>query len=266
VNEVVALLLPGAIDPALAQLVTVGVLWMTFHCVGMCGPIVGGVVGGRARSVPAALAGLALYQSGRALTLGVLGALAGALGSSVAAIVDDGRIGGALALALGLLLASSLVPGRPTLSIPGRRRAGWRARLGAAGERFARRLAVVATVVDQRVGRRPFALGALLGLLPCMIVAWGLSLAASTGDAVRGARVMLVLVAMTTIPLGAGVVLGSSSSGIVARLLGAWPALRGLPVVVSSAWLVMVGLAGLGVVDHGHVVVDVAGPRTIMLW
>ena len=34
------------IEPALTQLLSVGVVWISFHCIGMCGPIVGGVVGG----------------------------------------------------------------------------------------------------------------------------------------------------------------------------------------------------------------------------
>jgi sulfite exporter TauE/SafE len=142
------------------------------------------------------------------------------------------------------------------------------ARIDAAAERLGAGVASLAAVVDVRLGRMPYLTGVVLGLLPCMIVAWGLSLAASTADAWRGARLMIVLVAMTTAPLLAGVVLVAAGrrTGLVARLGARWPWLRALPVAVSALWLVLVGLAALGVVEHRHVVVHVWGPRTVMLW
>jgi len=45
-----------------------------------------------------------------------------------------------------------------------------------------------------------------------------------------------------------------------------WPFLKRLPPLLSGLWLLLVGLAGLGVIEHVHVVLNVFGPRTVMLW
>ena len=65
-------------NTALTQLASVGILWVAFHCAGMCGPIVGGVVGAGASSTSQATLGLLRYQLGRATGLG--GSLEGARG------------------------------------------------------------------------------------------------------------------------------------------------------------------------------------------
>ena len=67
--------------PQLVQVVGLGVLWVSLHCAGMCGPILAGLaVGG-----PELLAGARVrrgarrvlaYQSGRAAMYALLGALA----------------------------------------------------------------------------------------------------------------------------------------------------------------------------------------------
>jgi hypothetical protein len=72
---------------------------------------------------------------------------------------------------------------------------------------------------------------------------------------------MWLLVAMTTVPLLPAVI------GVrLALLTTKAPWLPRLPQLVSGVWLVLVGLAGLGVIEHQHVVAHVFGPRTIMLW
>ena len=247
------------VDAALAQVLSVGLLWISFHCAGMCGPIVGGVVGGRASSVPRAVAGLLSYQLGRMVTLGVLGALAGGLGATV----DDERLRGAVAVVFSLVLFSTLLPRRASLLSLGRPR-GLRARVDRFFDVIGDGVARAAAFIDARVGRRPFVVGVVLGFLPCMIVAWGLSLAAAAGSAWGGARVMIALVAMTTLPLLLSVVVAAAGSSSSWWRRVAW--LRALPVVVSALWLLVVGLAGLGVVEHRHVVVDFFGSRTVMLW
>jgi hypothetical protein len=250
------------VDAALTQVLSVGVLWISFHCAGMCGPIVGGIVGGRASSVPRAVVGLLLYQLGRMVTLGVLGVL-GAIAGATAATVDDERLRGALALVFSLVMLASLLPRRASLVTLGRPR-GVRARVDRVVDVVGDTVARAAAAVDARVGRRAFVIGAVLGFLPCMIVAWGLSLAAAAGTALAAARVMVVLVAMTTLPLLFSVVVVAAGSASSWWRRVAW--LRAVPVVVSALWLFTVGLAGLGVLAHRHVVVDVFGPRTVMLW
>lgn len=256
-------------DAALTQLLSVGVVWIAFHCAGMCGPIVGGVVGGRARTPWTAVGGLLLYQAGRALVLSLLGALAGGVGASFEAVLARG--GSVLTLVLAAVLLLSLWPGRRRDLVALGPRAG--ATTGAVADRLldaltARLLAVVARV-DARVGRRPFFLGMVLAFLPCMIIAWALSLAASTHSPWQGARVMAVLVAMTTLPLLLGVV-AVALTRAAAPAPGRWQPLaarlRAVPLLVSGLWLVLVGLAGLGVLEHRHVTIDLLGSRTIMLF
>jgi sulfite exporter TauE/SafE len=246
-------------NPALAQLASVGILWVAFHCAGMCGPIVGGVVGGGASSTPRAVLGLLRYQLGRAVGLGTLGAVVGGAGAVLGSAFE--RAGGVFALVMaGVLLLGLLRGSRPgpdvTLSALHRRR-GWRHRVELVVNGVADRLARLA----QRLRGRPFLLGIALSFLPCMIIVWALSLAATTGSALQGAQVMWLLVAMTTVPLLPAVV------GVrLAMLTTKAPWLVRLPQLVSGVWLLLVGLAGVGVIAHQHVVVDVFGARTVMLW
>lgn len=256
-------------DPALTQLLSVGVVWMSFHCVGMCGPIVGGVLGGRATSTGAALRALLLYQAGRASTLALLGALCGAVGATFEAALRHG--GSVLTLALaGVLLLGALPARRGGLVALGPRGPWARARaaVDTAVEGFGARLASLTARVDQQLGPRPLVLGMVLSFLPCMIILWGLSLAASTHSAWQGARLMAILVAMTTLPLLVAVLgfAGAKFLPLPAVLRRAAGLLRPLPTLVSGIWLLLVGLAGLGVIPHAHIVVDVAGPRTVMLF
>lgn len=256
-------------DAALTQLLSVGVVWISFHCAGMCGPIVGGLLGGKATSPLAAVRGLLLYQTGRALVLSLLGALAGAVGATFERALARG--GSVLTLGLAVIMLLSVVPARRAGLVDlGRPRGVGRVRaaIEAGFARFSERLAQVTALVDARVGRRPLVLGMVLAFLPCMIIAWGLSLAASTNSAWHGARVMALLIAMTTVPLFASVALVAFTRARAAssswRRLAA--AMRVVPVVASGVWLMLVGLAGLGVIQHAHLVVDLFGPRTIMFW
>lgn len=256
-------------DAALTQLFSVGVVWISFHCAGMCGPIVGGLVGGKAVSPLAAVRGLLLYQVGRALVLSLLGALAGTVGATFERALA--RSGSVLTLVLAVILLLSVLPQRRAELVELGRPRGLgrvRAAIEAGFSRFGERLAQVTALVDARVGRRPLVLGMVLAFLPCMIIAWGLSLAASTNSAWQGARVMAILVAMTTVPLFASVLLVAFTQARAAssswRRLAA--AMRVVPVLASGVWLLLVGLAGLGVIDHVHWVVDLFGSRTIMLW
>lgn len=247
-------------NPALAQLASVGILWVAFHCAGMCGPIVGGVVGGGAASTSKAILGLLRYQLGRATGLGVLGAVVGGVGAVVGSVFE--RASGAFALVMATVLlfgvlrrGSGAAPDVLLSSL--HRRRGWRHRVDVVVGRASERLARLA----QGLRGRPYLLGIALSFLPCMIVVWALSLAATTGSALQGAQVMWLLVAMTTVPLFPAVV------GVrLAMLATKAPWLMRLPQLVSGVWLVLVGLAGLGVIEHQHVVVHVAGPHTVMLW
>ncbi len=254
------------IEPALTQLLSVGLVWISFHCIGMCGPIVGGVVGAGASSSLAAVWGLLRYQFGRALGLSVVGAIVGGMGAIVEGTFE--RAGGVLAVVMSALLLLSTVrgsfqfSGKPdvslsSLSSAGRRRRGLRHwfehQTGVLGDALGRQA--------QRLRGRPMLLGLVLSMLPCMIVLWALALAASTGSVVGGASVMALLVAMTTVPLLPAVLTARLATSAMR-----WPFLKRLPPLLSGLWLLLVGLAGLGVVEHQHVMLNVLGPRTVMLW
>lgn len=257
----------SAASSAYAQLLSVGLVWISFHCAGMCGPLlIGFDVGGASRGagVLRGAGGVFTYQAGRAMTYVVLGALAGLVGKGLTAVFEPA--GAVFALVFGLSVAATLV---------------WRARRSVSQSSAAPARVGFSrlegppkkSLVERLVGRLPralhplagpdegrhlriFGLGAAMGLLPCMITYWTLGLAAATGSPLHGAGLMLLLVAMTT-PVLLGVTL-------LPRLLprrATW--LPSALMAVSATWLVLIGLAGLGAIAHQHVAV---GGYTVMLW
>lgn len=259
----------SAAPAAYAQLLSVGLVWISFHCAGMCGPLlIGFDVAGAARGVralPGAF-GVLTYQAGRALTYLLLGALAGLVGRGLAAVFEPA--GAIFALLFGLTVVGSLIVRevrRRQASRPQPVRVGF-SKLDAEGTRST-------SFIERLVSRLPralhplqgpddgrhlriFGLGAAMGLLPCMITYWALGLAATTGSPLHGALVMLLLVVMTT-PVLLGVTL-------LPRLLprrAAW--VPQVLMALSATWLVMIGLAGLGLIAHQHVSV---GDYMVMLW
>ena len=244
---------------AWAQVLGLGTIWVGVHCAGMCGTLLVGLdVAGvtRGRSAVQGVGSVLLYQTGRALTYAALGALAGTAGAGLGATFA--AAGSWVALAMAVLLIVAIV----------RRRVGTtgRPRPVTLGRKHAPSLVDRLThAVLPLVGRggpiNLLALGAVLGFLPCMITVWALGLAATTGSPLHGAGMLVALVGLTT-PALLGVTL-------LPRLLAG--RLRGLaahaPAVlmgVSAIWLGMVGLAGLGVVDHVHV--PIGGDLVVMLW
>ncbi|MCB9729057.1 MAG: sulfite exporter TauE/SafE family protein [Deltaproteobacteria bacterium] len=244
---------------AWAQLTSLGLVWVSFHCAGMCGPLVVGFdVAGVARGSSPGRGAVSVltYQAGRALTLMSLGALSGVLGAGLGAGFH--RAGAFVALAMGAaVLAGTVWRRRPPRTRLERRRVP-----------FWRRMAdrVSRAVLPHLSGGRPvdhLALGLLMGLLPCMIPLWVLGLAATTGSPIQGALLMLTLVAMTT-PMLLGVTLLPRAVRLSGRLARAMPrAVMG----ISGLWLAMVGLAGLELVDHVHLPLELAGRQlVVMLW
>lgn len=256
----------SAAPAAYAQLLSVGLVWISFHCAGMCGPLlIGFDVAGAARGVralPGAL-GVLTYQAGRALTYLLLGAFAGLVGRGLAAVFEPA--GAIFALLFGLTVVTTLVIREV------RRRQSLRPQPVKVG--FSKLEPPKVSFVERLVSKLPralhplqgpdegrhlriFGLGAAMGLLPCMITYWALGLAATTGSPLHGALVMLLLVVMTT-PVLLGVTL-------LPRLLprrAAWVPMA--LMALSAIWLVMIGLAGLGLIAHQHLSV---GDYQIMLW
>ena len=221
---------------ALAQLVGVGVVWMSVHCAGMCGPIVVGLgVTGPLRVLQ--------YQAGRALSYAVLGAGAGLVGEGLTRI--SASAGSVMAAVLGLVVMGRAL-GVRTRWI---QRGPPVVRIGARASSFDTIVGRAMRLID---GAPPFVLGAALALLPCMIALWALGLAAMTASPLSGAVVMVTLVAMTTPWL--------LLAGTLARVSARWSrALLG----VAGAWLLLVAAAGFGIVPHAHARI---GGYTLMFW
>lgn len=156
------------------------------HCVGMCG----GIVGALAMGSPARWSMHLAYNSGRILSYGVAGALAGALGA--AGLGLEGQVPARLILYLFanlMLIALGFYLIGATRALAFTERLGqslWR-RLQPLTRRF-----LPATRVSQA-----FPLGMLWGWLPCGLVYSALASALSAGSAQRGALLMLAFGAGT---------------------------------------------------------------------
>jgi sulfite exporter TauE/SafE len=254
------------------QLVTVGFLWVTIHCAGMCGPIVAGLNAGTLEHrdpdtdpddslLKRGAINIFAYQIGRAVTYAVMGALAGLLGASLeAAILEIGRIaallaGGGLILAgVGTMpLIRRLLSSTASTSVFG----GITSRLG----RVARRL----TDLIPASGRLRIALfGAVMGFLPCMLMFWVLALAASTAQPLAGAGLMVGLVIMTTPVL----LLAGSSPLLASGRLKRWSGvIRSGAMIGSGLWLTLIGMAHNGWISHQKIIFELADRSfTIMFW
>ncbi len=233
------------------------------HCAAMCGGL---VVAGERAMLPARReqvlwpARVLLWRSlqlqlGRIATYGVLGLLAGAIGSGLWALQVRGlqvalfTLGNLVLAASGLWLVRMAL--RPAGGASGRRsllRTSWtqavRSRLTAAASRLLRHLLPLGSA-PRRLGA-----GLLWGLLPCGLVYSALSLALFGGSAAAGALAMLAF-GLGTLPhmLLAGHVLRRLSQRATARAsrLGAGLVLLGF--AAWGLWRLLHG--GLGAL-HGY--------------
>jgi hypothetical protein len=205
----------------LVAFLTLGLLGSAAHCVGMCTPFVFMV--SRRYGLPAGAhipwVAQAWYHAGRLTTYGVLGALGGALGIALqmaGALVGLQRAaailaGGALVIT-GLASLLSLSPG------------------GGPG--------VYAAPLTAMLGRRmpghPYALGLVLGLLPCGLIYSAVVAAMATGNAVNGAA-GLVLFGLGTAPALLGVSLADT---LLVRQRALLNRLAQVFVLVMGVWFV----------------------------
>jgi sulfite exporter TauE/SafE len=117
--------------------------------------------------------------------------------------------------------------------------------------------------VMRRFAGRPiaaaFVLGAVLALMPCMIIAWTLGLAAVSGGAWQGAALMVLPVAMTT-----PVLLGWAAAPALVRprrARAAWTAPASL--ALSGVWMLLMASAAAGAIDHAALHI---GRYDVMFW
>ncbi|MCP4503252.1 MAG: hypothetical protein GY822_25220 [Deltaproteobacteria bacterium] len=91
------------------------------------------------------------------------------------------------------------------------------------------------------------AIGVLPGFLSCMIPAWVLGLSASTGSALHGALLMLLLVLLTT-PI---ISLVSLHPRLLKRTLFAHAEkIVDVSLLVSASWMLLMSLAAAEVIAH----------------
>jgi sulfite exporter TauE/SafE len=187
----------------------------SLHCIGMCGPL--------ALALPASrggfgirLAGLLLYNGGRAFTYAAYGAVFGSLGGRIGWFGWQQRfsIGLGLVLLLFLILPAGFRKGFPRQPFP-LAMARLRAHLGR-------------HLLDPRPAARLLT-GLLNGLLPCGLVYMALAGAALAGSAGQGAGFMAAF-GLGTLPAMAGLMLtgGLLRPALRRRLSGAYPALMAL--------------------------------------
>ena len=178
------------------SLFLVGLAGSVTHCIGMCGPFVLGQVMVDAQTAQPGrygewrrLSGAALvpYQLGRFTTYTLLGALAGGATAIFTASAGFGWLAGVL-----LLVASALMAGQA---------------LGYAltGAPFAIGLSRLASpLVRSRAPWARYALGLVLGFLPCGLLYGAVAAAAGTASPVTGALAMSAF-AVGTVPALVGV-------------------------------------------------------------
>lgn len=249
-----------AVPSAYTQLLGLGLLWVSFHCAGMCGPLLIGLdVAGAARGLSAwrgALRVLA-YQGGRALTYAWLGGACGLVGARL-----DGwftRATALLAMLVGLLSIVRLLRRRRAGGAPVKLRRPARLPLPALAAPLRR---LISRLAASRSPLYAMALGSIMGFLPCMLVVWALGLAALTGSAGQGALLLLLLVAMTTPVL--------LCLGLLPRLALLCP--RGRAVIapylpaLSGVWLFLCGGAAAGLWPHAHLGISLLGRHFMVMF
>jgi len=198
----------------------------SFHCVGMCGPIVGGFVvqrpvaielpgsGAASIRIVQSIASHVYYHTGRVLSYGIVGALAGAIGS--VALISAGVqqwtsvLFGALMIVMGLFQLDII-----------RKRSG--------KDGVLKR--IFGTLAKSQSGESRFLVGMMTPLLPCGLLYGMAAQAASAGSPVTGAMTMSAF-ALGAIP--ALVVTGIATSFISARLRKFGTLLAALLIIVMG--------------------------------
>jgi len=226
-------------------LLTTGLLTGLSHCVGMCGPLVGAFAMRRRAERRELSTPLVLFQLGRLSTYLLLGALLGTTGYVLASFIREwqGFISVGLGLTLALLGLSllGLLPLQHWLTSVTLTRtvSGWIKRLNGSNHPAA-----------------PFGLGLTNGLLPCGPIYAMSLLAATSGDPVKGAGIMLIF-GLGTLPAMLGV--GLSLSHLSLQVRRGLYRVAAVLVVLVGLQLALRGLALSGQVPH-------AALGSVMLW
>jgi sulfite exporter TauE/SafE len=194
------------------------------HCAGMCGPLVAAVslaAGPRVGARQALLLQL-LYNAGRVTTYTFAGFLMGVLGTVVDVAARAAGLQGAVMVAAG---AAMVILGLGAAGV-----APWARRLE--GLVSGRLFAGASGLLRGGGQGRAYALGLLLGFLPCGLSWSAFAGAAATGGPASGALYALVFGLATTPALllvgGAATLLSARARGLLFRLGGLAAAAAGL--------------------------------------
>lgn len=192
----------------LLTLLVAGLVGSFTHCAGMCGPFVmtqtlsrlDGVDAPRANEFTR-LKGAALvpYHLGRMTTYAALGVLAALLAQQVAALLPMRIAGAALLSFAGILFIANAAPGLKRYIPAGTKTSRVADTIGKFGK----------PLFARPVGWRGYALGAMLGFLPCGLLYGALMVCATTQDPVA-AGFGMALFALGTVPGLFAVGLGSA--------------------------------------------------------
>ena len=210
------------------------------HCSGMCGPFVLNMVGSRLDGIAidrmsewTRLSGAAAipYHLGRMVTYSLLGAIAaGAVGHLAGSGTVLQFFSATLLSLAALALLTTAFPKLAQQLFP---HGQWETNWAAAVTARARPL------FDNPLGARGFALGVVLGFIPCGLLYAAIGTAATSGNALAGAIAMLCFT-LGTIPVLIAVgVAGHVASGLWRRSL-----MMFTPWLMLANGLVLAGLAG----------------------
>ncbi len=171
-------------------LTMLGGLLGSSHCVGMCGGFAA-VIGLQTGSLLGNLRAQLSYSSGRLMSYGTLGAIAGFAGQRIAQSLPGGiNIPAVMCIFAGLFL---LREGLLATGLLRRRVTGSSTSACLLGPMFS-------TILKTPGLRHTFVAGIITGLLPCGLVYAFISLAASTGDLLQGLATMVAF-GLGTVPL-----------------------------------------------------------------
>lgn len=197
----------------------------SLHCIGMCGPIAVALPLGQ-KNLPAKVWGSVLYNIGRALTYGIMGALFGLLGKGLhfAGLQQWASIFMGVAMIISVLFP---VIFREKIKI-GSLTSGYSARL----------ISRFRELFGKHSYRNLFVIGLLNGLLPCGLVYVAVAGAINTNDVATGALFMIVF-GLGTLPVMMAVSLIGSMISIrirsqLARLVPTFVVMLGIVFILRG--------------------------------
>ncbi len=221
-------------------LILLGGLLGSSHCVGMCGGFAL-IVGMNKPTFRENVLAQLSYSAGRLMTYGTLGAICGYAGLRLVKTAPQLlNVPASLCLLAGMLL---VVEGLFATGVLKRRG------LSKAPQFGCMMSPIFATMLKLPGLRNAFSAGLLTGLLPCGLLYAFLSLAASTGDMLRGMAVMLVF-GLGTVPLMVATGAGSMLLEMATRQR----------LMKAAAWCVV--FTGLLTVYRGAVFLHAANSPT----